>query len=105
MAPAVQIAKSASVHSYRVLLMIATRCPRPIPEAISPLATALTSARKSAFVTSTQVPDDSVLKATASGARVALRTGRSERFPLTCGVTSGGTEMLFTKILRQLDLV
>src|ERR1035438_826484 len=72
--------------------MIATRSPRPTPEAIRPLATARTSARNSAFVTSTQVPDERLQNATARGRPVPLRAGRSslkERGRVKAVVTSG----------------
>ena len=55
-APAVQMAKSRAVHSYRVRDISATRSPVPIPAAISPLARAVTSSRNSPMVTSRQVP-------------------------------------------------
>lgn len=41
-APTAQRAKSKSVHSYRVLHMIATRSPNRTPSASSPLASAST---------------------------------------------------------------
>jgi len=91
------MAKSAAAHSYRVLLMIATRSPSPIPEAIRALARLRTSARNASFVMSIQVPDDGEQNATLCGWLAALRTGRSERLPPTRGVTSGGTEMSFMK--------
>src|ERR1035437_4490008 len=47
--------------------MIATRSPRPILQAISPLARARTSARNSSLVTSIQVPDDGLQNATLAG--------------------------------------
>src|SRR5665811_1759324 len=77
--------------------MIATRSPRPIPSAIRPLARALTSARNSAFVMSVQAPADGDENAASSGRVRPLRTGRSDKLPATCGVTSAGTVMFFTQ--------
>jgi hypothetical protein len=53
-APAVQMAKSRRVHSYRVRDISATRSPVPRPAATSPLASAVTSSRNSPMVTSRQ---------------------------------------------------
>ncbi len=55
-APALQIAKSSSTHSKRVRDIRATRSPGCTPEAISPLAAALTSARNWVALTSVQTP-------------------------------------------------
>ncbi len=80
-APALQIAKSSSVHSYRVRDIRATRSPGCTPEAIRPLAADLTSARKAAEVTSCQVPATFLASTAVSGYWVAFRRIRSVRLP------------------------
>jgi len=63
-APAVQIAKSHSIHSYRVPDITATRSPTPTPAATIPAASAETSAANSLEVTARQAP--STLRANAA---------------------------------------
>ena len=77
--PAHQTAKSASVHSYRVLDISPTRSPGLIPASIMPLASAVTSARNSRQDTSCQAPPERRLNSGCSGASAALRPSRSVR--------------------------
>ncbi len=80
-APALQTAKSSSVHSYRVRDISPTRSPGRTPEAISPFAAERTSARKAAALTSCQRPSTLRPMTVTSGRCAALRRIRSVRLP------------------------
>ena len=54
--PAIQIAKSESIHSKLVPAMIATRSPGARPQAMRPAATSVTWVASCACVTGTQAP-------------------------------------------------
>src|SRR5215218_2321150 len=86
------MAKSTSVHSYRVRHIRATRSPGCTPAATRPRATCSTSAANSAAVTSCQRPCTGRAKTTRCGLRSACRTTRSLRFPVVGSGTSAGTE-------------
>src|ERR671912_1595950 len=87
-APADHRAKSATVHSYRVRLMMPTASPCWTPAAMSPLARAETSAANVAAVTSVQPSAERTEKDTRPGSALAHRSGRSARLP---SVVAGGT--------------
>ncbi len=80
-APADQIAKSSSVHSYRVRDITPTRSPGSTPEAIRPLAALCTSVRNCAAVRSVQPPSALRLSTATSGCCSAFWWTRSERLP------------------------
>ncbi len=80
-APADQIAKSSSVHSYRVRDMTPTRSPGAMPAAIRPLAAECTSARNCAAVRSVHCPSTLRLSTATPGCRSAFWCTRSERLP------------------------
>ncbi len=96
--PAAQAAKSSSVHSYVVRAMIAIRSPARSPSAISPFATARTSAAKSAALTSCQAPSASLrLRTGSAGASRALSNGISASDPRRTAGANLGTETSSTR--------
>jgi hypothetical protein len=80
-APAAQIAKSQSVHSYRVRAIRATRSPVATPCARSPRARVSTSVANSRAVTSVQVPPTRRRNMTSWGVVVAISATMSAMDP------------------------
>src|SRR5215470_2207959 len=87
-----------SVHSYRVLLINATRSPGSTPAAINPLASAVTSSRNCAQVTSCQPSGVRRENWTVSGDLMALSQTGSVRLVASPISTTGGTENSCTTV-------
>src|SRR5665648_816916 len=88
-APAAQTAKSSSVHSKRVRLMMPTLCPGSMPRATSPLATATTAASTSRAVTGSHRA--SVVALRSMNVTSAYRSSRPASSALMLAVGSAAT--------------